>query len=448
MIIQVDEAKQKLFRDAYFGIGGFANGAYLVHPSSESEERFDYRQSVAMYSNYYQMSVDSNLVDIFAGVERGLFQDNNKVDNKIYAQWAENCDGNGTTFEDFIENAFIDGDYTGWVVVYQDAPEIVASNRLGLEQGEGLPFLNKLTPSDIVEYELNGELNLNYFAYAYFDNNSDIKYNAYFDNKIYKDVELVGLKGSITEALAGKEGFDIPFKPIVITTSLSSNPYTLPDPSYSTIARNSRTLYQVESLIQFQALQTSLSILMYPGKIPEGGISFNENTILEYDAESNNVPEFKAPTNTMERLQQEAERIKVGMLMQANLSILLTDSGASGDAKKWSDGLRMQGLKNKSGIAQRIDSKINRQILDTFKLSPDLYVANYPKDFESMTVTQSLEDYQLLLDMNPSVENTTLIVTNAMLEKFSGSTGMVKQQIIASESSNRAREVENGDDED
>ena len=55
----------QLLRDAYFGSGGFASGAYLTKHKRESEEDYRFRRQNAYYLNYFAPIVNALVDPIF-----------------------------------------------------------------------------------------------------------------------------------------------------------------------------------------------------------------------------------------------------------------------------------------------------------------------------------------------------------------------------------------------
>lgn len=450
MIVTVDQEKQRLYRDAYFATGGFENGKYLVKTEVETAEKYEYRQSMGSYSNFYQVSVDANLLPIFDDVKRGYNVGEGQEANPQYELLVDDIDGNGTDLDTFLEEAGIEADYSGAIITLQNSTGGSNSSREDDLNGSNYPYVTKYTQLDIVEYELDGRLNIIYFTYPYTDEYNATKYNSYYYNKeekqayMYKDTTPVGFGGKFNPT----GDFDLlDHKAKVLATNTQFDPNYLPNPKYASIVQSSKSHYQLTSLMQYQALTSTVSIMDFPGQLSPEGVVVTEQTIIQNEHETRGI-EFKTPENTMERLRDEADALKKDIFTVANLSILFTDASASGESKKMSDNIRVQQLKPKSNAISRFDKMMMKDLLSTIGLDYRKYEVAYPADFESMTLSQTILDNIAMLDMGLSPDNEVLIKVDTMLSKFPNLTDGQKQNVIASEMSNVSEEQEPIEDDD
>lgn len=445
MVVSIDETMRRLhrlYRDSYWAVGGFETGDYLVKAYFEHQDKFEYRKAVSLYSNFYQTSVDANLLPIFEATKRIYAEEDS---HPMYDLLIEDVDGLGTDFDSFMKESSIEADVYGSIILLPDRDPVENSSKADDLAGNDLPYILRFNPLDLVEYELLGGKRVVYFVWPDYNENGEQIYNAYYYGKIYSNIEPVGLNGKFSPKIEGIETFGTAQ---LLTTNTSYSPFFLPSPKYSAIAKAGKSHFQIVSLTQYQSVTSTISVMDYPGDLGDDKIKMDQQTIIETDPESTRGIEFKTPENTMERLRDEADAIKVDIFTQANLSILFTDSSASGEAKKMSDGIRVSLLKGKSKKIARIDNKIMGEMLAGIGLDPKKYVASYPNDFESMTLSQTILDNAEILNMNPAAQNRVKIMINTFDAKFPNATDAERQAYISAEVSNIDNEVPKSGNED
>lgn len=422
MIIRQDKKTLQLLKDAYWSIGGFKTGNYLQKAPKEATDKFTYRKEVTNYSNFTRPSVNNNLLDIFNGITQS-------TDNDIANQFLMDCDGNGTSYNDFNRVSAIKADLYGWVIHMLDTPVEQPDSVSEMKKERTFPRLYRLDPLDVIEYELVDNGKLHYFAWSSVDSEGDTVYSIYYEGKIYNDTLPLGVDSSLTPAeLSRKEGRAVVAPPVVLTFNVAPDNNVLPVSSYLSVVYTNKAIYQLESLIQYQGLITSFSVLVYPGKLGPKGLIFGENNILQIPSDTANKAEYLTPENTLERLREQINELRENIFISADLNLLYTSGTVSDAAKKRSDSLRQRVLKSKSSRMSNIDKLLMSYFFDIIKATDD-YSTSYPTDFESLTLSQRIVDAQNILELGISKENVVRVRNDILQQYFASSSEQDKSDI-------------------
>lgn len=101
--------------DAYFGIGGYLTGTYLVQPSSESDAGYTTRKKLSAWDGNFKMCVDSNVNPLFATQPVRDYPKGDLVD-----QFVKDADSAGTPYELMIESLALDLKRFGTMLIVVD----------------------------------------------------------------------------------------------------------------------------------------------------------------------------------------------------------------------------------------------------------------------------------------------------------------------------------------
>ncbi len=136
----IDRTSDKFLLDAYTGKGGFADGSYLVAHPRETEDKFKFRQQMAVYPNFTR-----KVTDVYMGF---LWkQTPSREADSLYDRFMANADGSGTSLNRLLFTYQRLALLLGTVYVIVDKPDAKAVSRAD----EALPYCSLRLPSQLVK---------------------------------------------------------------------------------------------------------------------------------------------------------------------------------------------------------------------------------------------------------------------------------------------------------
>jgi hypothetical protein len=436
--IFVDTAEQQLISDAFYGSGGFKDGSYLIQGSNEKVEKYRIRLRLSSYANYMQMVVGGSVYPIVNSVSRSS-------QNDLLNAFLRDCDGNGTSFADFMRNMAIEMEMFGSVITFVDSLREQPETRLEMSQVRAYPYVVKVTPLFINEYELKSENELIYMRYQCGDLNGVPQYEVYDNGFFFKALYSDDLDGYAPIEEPGKPLTE----PLVCCFGGYESPWELPPSSYATIAYRCRSIYNLQSRINLQCDQMTFPILWNGNQPLEKDATFAENNVWNGAPLSNQPmqkPDYIVPPNTMASIREEIEAQKKEIFETCNLNVLSTSADASGASRAYSDILRIEQLKTRSLKMSEIEEAIVQSFCDKVGIDND-YIVEYPNDFASLTLTDQLLNAHSLVDLGVSDFTQKEIRKKMSVSFFPNASIVRKQDILDAEEANSTEQIGSLDDD-
>lgn len=313
--------KYRFLEDALYGTGGYRTGKYLVPHKRENANDLSIRKSKAYYSNQYRPIWQAHHKPIYKDQAVRVINEDLPLGAKaLYDVFIENCDGKGTSFQEFSQdNAGITKNKGASFMVMNNSTEIDATIEDVINERTGVPYTFKITPDMVYDYKADSFGNLIELRWAQQD--GEVTYNNLGQATDLSNVNadmpsiVVGVNAEywtiynddgteVTEQFENTIGV-IP----VVRLVEEDTDEIIPEPSLYSVARIGHRVYNLGSIITDIADNQAFSILTMPQRA-DSSIEFSTNKGLSYDGESSNKPEFISP---------DAQQLKTLLELQASL---------------------------------------------------------------------------------------------------------------------------------
>lgn len=380
----------RLLRDAYYGIGGFADGTYLVKHKRESEEKYAQRRSLAYYLNYTASAVNSHVDPVF----RDEVKRDWKGNDALFEAFLENTDMTGNSIQSVARRAALGSKLYGTNFVVVDN---VAEQPEALEaaiKGRVCPYAYIVEPDRVVDYEIDRHGCLQMFSYKELKDGELTEYN------VRTWTAKVWQLTSGTGGVIAQGEHNLGRVPVVVWQSRELDPADILPPSeFGSIAQTNLAIYQLCSWLTEILQNQAFSILIYP-TTDDKNFTIGVNNALGFDPESRHPPAFVAPpADPAEMLQGQIDRLIQEIYRMANLTLVTgVQEAKSGVAKAWDFERTNQTLADFAANCEAAE----KDIVELYKLwtgSKIEYLCEYPRDFAIVDVADELANAQAAVDL-------------------------------------------------
>ena len=376
-----------LLHDAYYGVGLFENGEGLRKHPREMEENFADRKALAYYLNYLNGIVNS-VVD-------PIFKDDIKTDyndSEMFEAFLKDCDGAGTSYQDFLKSAAQQAKLYGAAYIIVDNAAEVEETRAEALEKRNFPFLKIVTPSQITDWEINNRGRIVRFEYT--------------EKLRTGEKSETTTRYEWTEAewrVGDKTGAHTLGRVPVVQWLARNTPKTeiKPPSEYISVAQSNYFLYQLCSWHTQMLRDQAFNILI----MPDTGateLTIGTNNIIAFPPESSHVPSYIAPqSGPSEMLTGQMDRIIKEMFRMSGMDSVVgvqTDKSKSGVAKQWDFEKTNKRLADFAVRCENADKAIV-ELYEAWSKENVGYSCEYPRDFKINDVADALADAQSALDL-------------------------------------------------
>lgn len=395
-----DTTEKKLVRDAFFGIGGFNDGAYLCKYDRETEANFMNRKKLAYYFNYTKPMVEGAVDPVFREYPARTTE---RQDSRWDA-FLVDVDGRGTAIDDFMAKAALDAKLDGSVFIVVDNTTEVANNLKESVDRRLFPYLYKLKQANITNYVLDrfGNLILLEYQNQFQEVQNGVK-RTVTESWKWTQEEWRLIKDGIETVGVNQIGV-IPVVPLIGANveEWSDNPLK-PQSDFTQIAKVNRAIYNACSELRQRNRSQAFSMLTYPvpdGENPELYKDFvtGTNNALLYKGGS--PPSWITPDQSpSDMLRNEIDMLVEGIYRMAERSSVTgVQSQTSGIAKEWDNFTRMQSISAFSKVCERAEERI--ATIFGLYINVDLgVIITYAKDFGITDTVAELDKITSALDL-------------------------------------------------
>ncbi len=376
-----------LLHDAYYGVGLFENGAGLRKHPREDDANFKDRQALAYYLNYLNGIVNAVVDPIFKDDIK-----NDYNDTEMFVKFLEDCDGAGTSYQDFLKSAAQQAKLYGAVYVVVDNAADMADTKAEALEARNLPFLKIVTPAQIVDWEINNRGRITRFEY-----NEKIRTGE--NNEVTTNYEWTEKEWRVGD----KRGTHILGRVPVVQWLARNTPKTeiKPPSEYISVAQSNYFLYQLCSWHTQILRDQAFNILIMPDT-GASELTIGTNNVLAFPPEASHVPAYIAPqSGPADMLTGQMDRIIKEMFRMSGMDSVVgyqTDKSKSGVAKQWDFEKTNKRLADFAVRCENADKAIISLYEEWSKESID-YECEYPRDFKINDVADALADAQSALDL-------------------------------------------------
>lgn len=378
----------KMLRDAYNGMGGYADGTYLRKHERESNEKYTQRRELAYYLNYFKPCVDAHVSPIF---KTNAIRDWSGAGATTWEIFLEDVDFKGTTFKDLMKQAAQKAKINGVCFIAVDRAEEMGEMSLASleENRENIPYAFVIEPVCVNEIVVDKFGRITKFEY--------LERDAYNEEQPAKRTltvegwELHDSKG------IHKGSWSLGMVPIIPVPSRNSsdnfNPF--PPSEFISIAKTNHAIYNMSSWLSDILINQTFSVLVYPSSSTDDLILGTSNA-LGFPSEASHEPKFIAPAAEpanilhaeIDRLQQECYR------MSGVVNVTGVKGEQSGVAKAWDFERTNQLLSDFADILESTEKKV-ANLFQRFTGVEFEYTVNYPNDFSIADVQTELANAEI-----------------------------------------------------
>lgn len=383
----------QLLKDAYFGTGGFENGAYLEKHKRETEEDFRSRRENAYYLNYVMPIVNALTDPIF---KHAPLRDYQGAAETLVAEFLKDVDGNGTSIGQFMKRAATMAKLYGVAFLVVDMPQHIEARNLGeLLQMRQFPYVYLMHPSAVQEYGIDKNGNL---LYINFQEIMKIVDGAITYRYTHYDRQGWRVSGDDIQVTSGT--YNLGTVPVVPLFSRQLEQVTmLPSPEMLPVAKVAKALYNHCSWLG-EIMRTQTFPLLTIPSMDATDLVIGTNNALGYSPDSTHEPAFIAPSSDPASiLQSQIQMLIQEMYRMSSLSFMLVaPSNVSGISRQWEFERTNQQLANFAQQCGRAEERV-LQIFAKWLNSDIEYTVSYPNDFGIVDLTSELQQAQTVLDL-------------------------------------------------
>jgi hypothetical protein len=312
--------------DAYRGLGGYADGSYLIQHVRESDDKFGRRKKLAKYLNYPRKVIDAYLGTLFGRPAQ------RSGEAAAWQALQGNADGLGGQIDDLMRRAELLAMLLGTAYLVVDRPAGASLTRA--DDLKRLPYVVLRKPGDVASLTLDalGAVESVVFAEAgasttYGESLSgeaaaETRYRGWDRTRWWVSSDVAGkelLSGPDGKPLTGEHGLGRP--PVVRhhSTLLVEVTDERASPWAEGLIALADDLYQQWSEKRDLFRSQTFSILILPFKdqseldrIRENGLAVGTENALPYNPEGGGQPDYLAPPDGPAKLYMEdiAETVK------------------------------------------------------------------------------------------------------------------------------------------
>lgn len=370
----------QLFSDAYYGVNGFENGAYLEQHERESNDKYIKRKNICYYANYVKTTIDSHVNPVFKkNAERDL-----EKTSAMFDEFLNNADGNGTPIANFMKKAALMSKIHGFALIVVDNHNQAFQTRAEEKAAGVMPYCYIVSPSSIVSYEIEKTGQLKEITFKEIDPVTNQSYEKTWTKTSWSTNNTEG-------ALMSGE-HNLGSVPVVILASRLTTDI-FPPSEFNQIVKANYNLFNKCSWKDEILRNQTFPVLTYP-KIGQTDLTIGTDNALTYDGEvSKFAPSFIAPPSDPANLiMQDIKDIIQEIYRQAALShVTGVQEQASGISKEWDYETTNTVLADFAGNLEMAEM----QIAGLFKLwSKETfeYTASYPRNFGIADIATELDN--------------------------------------------------------
>lgn len=413
-----------LLEDAYFAMGGFADGTYLRKHTRESDAEYKSRKELSHYQNFFASVVNASVNPIFSQ------EPIRETENALYKEFTQDVDRGGNDITSYMAEVTLRGEVDGAIIVIMDNFSDAPNNLGDAVSLRKYPYLYSVELGELEEYAFDRFGNLAYFRF--FSENTE------GGEELFRNFIRVGSQG--VSFLSKSDGTEIsgtrvvvPVFPYMFKTGRKPNRFTLPRSNWYTLAKTSKLYFNLNSLITSQEFQSTFNILTMQGTKTD--LSMGEDSVIFYP-KGHERPGFIAPESaTIEILLEDKQKLKEYIYQISHQGLILSNGDVSGESKKWTDKFRQEKLKFLARAVEDLEIWIAQSFALWTNTSNEIEI-RYPRNFDTISLSEELEDALKLLDMGISPDNAVRVKSDALLSKFSEASIEEKERIVAAEEQN------------
>lgn len=390
----------RFLEDSYQGSGGYATGAYLIPNKREKQADFEIRKMRSRIINHFKPIVDGMVTPIFRGSPTREFNGNiNMAQAGAIDSFMADCDGSGTSFEDFMKKCARSArKYDSTFILIDNKAITGYLTEADLEERDNLPYLVNITPDRIIDIAMDEAGNvksIHWITYETFEETGKIAVDVFWSDTIWRKE----IKGEVIEQAENELGF-VPVFPLYPCDNEDYTTDPMPYGLSFSLATIQYSLFNLASAINQIAEDQAYSILCFPGEAAE--LTLGSNNALVGYGKDGNEPKFISPDAG--QLDTLYDKLFTGMVNEmystASMNHLRTFQ-QSADSKRLDNERTYEVLIDFREQIATLDKKLMYAL--GLYLGVELeYSVSYPHNFGIKNLEQDIEVYSALQGQAPS----------------------------------------------
>lgn len=386
----------RLLKDAYYGVGGFLNGGYLVKFDRETDKNYQGRQQMAYYANYFANIVDALVNPIFKKPALRNYDGNGK---EYVDTFLENIDNNETDISNFMKAAALRAKLFGAVFIVVDNFREIPSDMATAIVDRKVPYAYLVDPEYVTNYSLDQFGRLSKLE---FEEHIKSGQNEVSTRKVHMDKQVI--ETSVNGSVVSSAQHGLGVVPVVYfpAVKIGGKQTIQPSSGMEPLAITARVMYNYDSFLEEILRKQTFSILTMP-TTDKGSLDIGVSNAIAYDPNATNgaKPEFISPPSDPAKVLMDKKISMVQeMYRMAGLSFV-NESAAdvSGVSRQWEFERTNQALAAFALQCQKAEMSIIGLFEKWMNIDVD-YNVEYAKDFGIVDMMSELQSAQAVLDMN------------------------------------------------
>lgn len=406
----------------YENSNGYLDNSFLIYFQREEfyQERQKYSENTAPA---FQQVVDAMVRPVFEK------QINRKTNNPMFEMFITNCDGTGTSLQNFVKSTMTHARmYNLTFVVLDNKHDTEATTLLDVLTNRKIPYLVEKTPQEVFTWKTDKHGKL--IEIVFFD----VVVEKVVDKKLekiqtYRRIDSFNVQRFYIEKTKNGEreviieeyehGFsELPVYP-VLDFSDSQNLSKFPNTKLLNLAMTSWQCYNVNSWIMMQGVY-QFPILTLPN-LGVNQIALSQNNAIQIPDDASFAPAFIAPpASSIEVLMKLAEKLEEKIYKQSEqlgVTGTKTSAMASGVSKEWDFRGSNSLLKETASAAKNLEIWCSKLFAKQYTNQNIEFEVVYPDAFVEAYTNQRLEQIVSLLK-TPGISLVIVKELNKQLAKI------------------------------
>jgi hypothetical protein len=414
--------------DAVEGSGGFANGAYLfpfkleLDESGITTDKYRRRQGMADYDNFAQ-HVCNTPWDVIVG-SSDLVERHGKAgtpESDMLNEFWENCDGRGTSIQDFLEFPHRQARMHGTGIIIIDRPEVQIVSEADNQKPENRPYIYAVPTRNVVHWEFgeDGEL----AGIIVLEPQLDAETRKEFTNirvwtrsewAVYKRLGEAGAASSVSELdyeLIGSGKHTLGEVPVVAIYNDSPAPrHLLSHTEMLDVARLAQTVYNIDS--ETREIERKCAVfLAIPVKATdtytEKKMILSTDNALLYDGDAGHPMWVSPDLKILDMLGARRQEKKRDAYQMAGLGALAISTGTIRTSSGYHADVEFAKTERRiarhASMLEAVEKRLARLYLKFYGIDADtqddLFSVTYPNDYGVRDMAALIDRTGVILDM-------------------------------------------------
>ena len=423
----------------FYSTDGFKDGTYLNQWPKEKDTTempfYTLRKQSAHYDNVYAPELEAMVTPIFSKNQTRVVTGNARA-VKIVEKFVDNPSARDEVMPDYMKRLQLSSKNYSSAFLVCDAPKDRPTTGKDDTNPAFMPYSFYLAPNQTSGYTFNNKGALQSLVYkASLDERSgtDEDEDVYVVWLRLDDGSCVNYKTKDGKEPTKEEVIPLPEFPVKLRElNTREEPNRMAKPRYYSEFMLSRYMYNLSSWVDDNYRKNCFAILTYNGNV--GDLAVGSDTVLQYPEDSLTPSFIAPPVAHLDSMNGQIEAVRLRIKENMNSTAVIS-SMASGEARKQADVKRIEDMKQEAKELQSDEDWLVNVALSNYVDGEYKYEVNYNTDFESLTVGDSIANYQMAVDSEAVTTEAKKIIGAEILKLISSNDETLKDLLISAQES-------------